>query len=46
VLGPPVGGGAQQRLVQGLAGAPGAGGGVGGGGVEADERQRSCAPSP
>jgi hypothetical protein len=41
VLGPPVGG-PQQRLVQSFAVAPGAGGGVGGRGVEADERQRSA----
>lgn len=39
-------GGPQQRLVQSLAVAPGAGGGIGGRGVEADERQRSAASSP
>jgi len=43
--GPPLGG-PQQRLVQNLAVAPGAGGGVGGRGVEADERQRSAVSSP
>lgn len=42
----PVGGRPQQRLVQSLAVAPGAGGGVGGCGVEADERQRRSASSP
>lgn len=42
---PPLGG-PQQRLVQNLAVAPGAGGGVGGRGVEADERQRSAVSSP
>jgi hypothetical protein len=36
----------QQRLVQSLAVAPGAGGGVGGRGIEADEDQRSAASSP
>jgi hypothetical protein len=41
-----LGGGSQQRLVQSLAVAPGADGGVGGRGVEADERQRSTASSP
>lgn len=46
VPGPPVGGGAQQRLPQNLAVAPGAGGGVGGRGVEADDDQRSAASSP
>jgi len=44
VPGPPVGG-SQQRLPQRLAVAPGAGGGVGGRGVEADERQWSSASS-
>ncbi|HEX4669937.1 MAG TPA: hypothetical protein VH275_08215 [Solirubrobacterales bacterium] len=43
---PPVGGGPQQRLLQNLAVAPGAGGGVGGRGVEADEDQRRAASSP
>jgi hypothetical protein len=46
VPGGAVGGGPQQRLVQSLAVAPGAGGGVGGRRIEADERQRSGAPSP
>jgi hypothetical protein len=46
VPGAAVGSGSQQRLVQSLAAAPSAGGGVGGRGVEADERQRSGAPSP
>ena len=46
VTGAAAGGGAQQRLVQRLAVAPGAGGGVGGRGVEADERQRNAASSP
>jgi hypothetical protein len=46
VPGPPLGGEPQQRLVQDLAVAPGAGGGVGGRGVEADERQRSAFSSP
>jgi hypothetical protein len=39
-------GGPQQRLVQDLAVAPGAGGGVGGRGVEADDDQRRTASSP
>jgi hypothetical protein len=38
-------GGPQQRLVQNLAVAPGAGGGVGGRGVEADDDQRRTASS-
>lgn len=38
--------GAQQRFVQDLAVAPGAGGGVGGSGVEADDDQRGTASSP
>jgi len=42
----PAAGGAQQRLVQDLAVAPGADGGVDGRGVEADERQRRAASSP
>ena len=41
--GPPVGGEPEQRLVQDLAVAPGAGGGVGGRGVEADDDQRRAA---
>jgi hypothetical protein len=45
VPGAPVGGGPQQRLLQDLAVAPGAGGGVGGSGVEADDDQRSAASS-
>lgn len=36
---PPLGRGAEQRLVQDLAAAPGAGGGVDGRGVEADDGQ-------
>jgi hypothetical protein len=39
-------GGPQQRLVQDLAVAPGAGGGVGGRGVESDDDQRRTASSP
>jgi hypothetical protein len=39
-------GGPKQRLVQDLAVAPGAGGGVGGRGVEADDDQRRTASSP
>jgi hypothetical protein len=39
-------GGPQQRLAQDLAVAPGAGGGVGGRGVEADDDQRRTASSP
>ncbi|HEX3734122.1 MAG TPA: hypothetical protein VHU86_03105 [Solirubrobacterales bacterium] len=46
VPGPPVSGEPQQRLVQSLTVAPGAGGGVGGRGIEADERQRSPVSSP
>ena len=46
VPGPPLGGEPQLRLVQDLAVAPGAGGGVGGRGVEADEDQRGTASSP
>jgi hypothetical protein len=45
VLGPPVGG-AQQRLLQDLPVARGAGGGVGGRGIEADDDQRNAASSP
>jgi hypothetical protein len=45
VLGPPVGG-PQQRLLQRLAVAPGAGGGVGGRGIEADDDQNGAASSP
>jgi hypothetical protein len=43
--GTPLGRGPQQRLLQNLAVAPGAGGGVGGRGIEADENQRSAASS-
>lgn len=46
VSGPPVRRGPQQRLVQSLAVAPGAGGGVGGRGVEADDNQSGAASSP
>jgi hypothetical protein len=42
---PPIGGGAQQRLLQNLAVAPGAGGGVGGRGVKADDDQRNAVSS-
>jgi hypothetical protein len=45
VPGPPLGGEPQPRLVQSLAVAPGAGGGVGGRGVEADDDQRDAASS-
>src|SRR5262249_42552742 len=44
VPGPPSAGEPQQRLVQDLAVAPGAGGGVGGRGVEADEEQLALDP--
>jgi hypothetical protein len=44
VLGPP-GGGTQQRLLQDLAVAPGAGDGVGGRGIEADDDQNDAASS-
>jgi hypothetical protein len=46
VLRAPLGGGPEQRLDQDLAVAPGAGGGVLGRGVEADDDQRGVAPSP
>ncbi|HEV7616249.1 MAG TPA: hypothetical protein VGO36_08465 [Solirubrobacterales bacterium] len=45
VLGAALGSDPQQRLVQDLAVAPGAGGGVGGRGVEADDDQGGTAPS-
>jgi hypothetical protein len=45
VLGPPLGG-PQQRLLQNLAVAPGAGGGVRGRGIEADDDQRNAVSSP
>jgi len=44
VPGPALAGEAQQRLLQDLAVAPGAGGGVDGRGVEADDYQRGSAP--
>jgi hypothetical protein len=46
VPGLPSGGEPQQRLVQSFAVAPGAGGGVGGRGVEADDDQGKAASSP
>jgi len=45
VQGPPLRGEPQPRLVQRLAVAPGAGGRVGGGGIEADDDQRLALPS-
>jgi hypothetical protein len=45
VQGPPLRGEPQLRLVQRLAVAPGAGGRVGGGGIEADDDQRFAFPS-
>jgi hypothetical protein len=46
VPGPAIGREPQSRLVQGLAVAPGAGGRIGGRGVEADYDQRASALSP
>lgn len=43
---PPLGGGPEQRLGEGLAVAPGAGGGVLGRGIEADDDQRGVALRP